>query len=225
MVVGVSGGVFPSWKVETGLLVIVGVVLVSQTGFCEALDLSEYLNDADTARRLEKGDLVVFKGAKFAGFFGDDLVDGGRGTLVLFLVSKPPVTTWNLLNDFDEHHTFMPRVTESKVQWNNKEEYCIRYRYEVLWTDSTNYLFARCHANTMTLVWRLDTKRSDNRLAGLNAFWKIERYDDRRTLVAIFRNIKHASRFNALTRKLLVTPRSGAKAVRRHVESYSKQAD
>ncbi len=225
MVVGVSGGGFPSWRAESGFLVIVGVVFLSQTGYCEAPDLSEYLNDRDTARRLEKGDLVVFKGAKFDEVFDNDLVDGGRGTLVLFLVSKPPVTTWDLLTDFDEHHMFMPRVTESKVQWNKKDEYCVRYRYEMLWADSTNYLLARCDAGTMTVVWRLDAKRGDNRLEGLNAFWEIERYDDRRTLVAIFRNIKYSSSFSALARKLLVTPRSGAKAVRRHIESYSEQAD
>lgn len=225
MVVGVSGGFFPSWRVETGFLVIVGVVFLSQTGFCEGPDISEYLKDGDTAHRLEKGDLVVFKGTKFNEIFGSDVLGDGRGTLVMFLVSKPPTTAWNLLNDFDNHHTFMPRVTESEVKWNNKDVYCIRYRYEVLWSDSTNYLFAQSDADTMTLLWRLDTKRCDKRLEGMTAFWKIERYDDRRTLVAIFRNLKHSSAFNALTQKLLVTPRSGARAIRRHVESYKKPAD
>ena len=223
-VVALRGG-FPSWKVESGFLVVLGVLLVSQSGFGEAPDLSEFLDRGDTARRLEKGDLVLFKGAKFDEVFGNDLVDGGRATLVLFLVSKPPVTTWSLLNDFDEHYTFMPRITESEVEWNNEDEYCVRYRYEILWTDSTNYFFARCDDDTMTLVWKLDAKRSDNRVDGLNAFWSIREYDDRRTLVAIFRSLKQSSAFNALASKLLVSPRSGARAVRHHIESSMKQAD
>ncbi len=225
MEVGALGGGFPSWKVESGFFVVLGVLLVSQSGFGEAPDLSEFLERGDTARRLENGDLVVFKGATFDGVFGDDLVNGGRGSLVLFLVSKPPVTTWSLLNDFDEHYRFMPRVTESEIQWSNKDKYCIRYRYEMLWTDSTNYLFARCDDDTMTLIWHLDAKRSDKRVDGMNAFWSIREYDDRRTLVAIFRSIKQSSAFSALASKLLVSPRSGAKAVRRHIESSSLQAD
>ena len=223
-VLALRGG-FSSWKAESGFLVVLGVLLVSQSGFGEAPDLSEFLDRGDTARRLEKGDFVLFKGVKFDEVFGKDLVNGGRRSLVLFLVSKPPGTTWGLLNDFDEHYTFMPRITESKIEWNRKNEYCIRYRYEILWTDSTNYLFVRCDDDTMTLVWKLDAKRSDNRLDGLNAFWSVRKYDDRRTLIAIFRNLKQSSAFNALASKLLVSPRSGAKAVRRHIESSSKQAD
>ena len=216
---------FHSWKVESGFLVVLAVLLVSQSGFGEAPDLSKFLERGDTAQRLEKGDLILFKGAKFDEVFGDHLVNSGRRSLVLFLVSKPPVTTWSLLSDFDEHYRFMPRVTESKVEWNKKNEYYIRYRYEVLWTDSTNYLFARCDDDTMTLLWRLDAKRCDNRVDGINAFWNVQEYDDRRTLVAIFRSIKQSSALNSFASKLLVSPRSGAKAVRRHIESSSKQAD
>ena len=53
----------------------------------EPPDLSEYLDQAGTVRRLEEGDIVVFKRAKFTEIFGEDLMSDGKGTLTLFLVS------------------------------------------------------------------------------------------------------------------------------------------
>lgn len=226
MVFGVRVSFSPSWRTESGLLVVFGVMLLSQSGIAEsAPDLSKYIDSKDTARRLEKGDLVVFKGAKFSEIFGEEAVTGVRGSLVLFLVSKPPVATWNMLTNFDEHWNYMPHVTESEVQWSDGNKLCVRYRYERLWIESTNYLYVRCDDEAMTIVWHADTERSDKRIDGMNVFWKIQRYDESRTLVAVFRNIKHSGAFTGAAQRLLVSPRSGAKAIRGHIESYNRQSD
>ena len=226
MVIGSFVSVSPARRIESGLLVVLGVLLLSQTGFAESSpDITRYIDSKDSMRRLEKGDLIVFKGADFKEIFGEDLVNDGQGSLVLFLVSKPPAATWNLLTDFDEHRNFMPHITESKVQWSDGNNFCIRYLYERLWTESTNYLIARCYDDAMTIVWHADMARSDKRFDGMNGFWRIQRYDENRTLVAIFRNVKHSGGVRSMAQRLLVSPRSGAKAVRSHIDSYNRQAD
>lgn len=226
MVFNVRTSFSPPWRTESGLLVVFSVMLLSQSGFADfAPDLSQYIDSEDTARRLDKGDLVVFKSVKFEEIFGVEVVSGARGSLVLFLVSKPPVATWNLLCDFDEHRNYLPHVTESKVLWSDENKFCILYRYERLWMESTNYLIARCDNEAMTIVWHADTERSDKRIDGMNVFWKIQRYDENRTLVAVFRNIKHSGAFSLAARKLLVSPRSGAKAIRDYIESYNQPSD
>ncbi len=220
-----STGFFTSWRAGTSFLVFLGVVGSSSTGLPEPPDLSEYLDQADTVRRLEKGDIVVFKRAKFTEIFGEDLMSDGKGTLTLFLVSAPATTTWNLLNDFDGHDTFMPHVTESVVESIDNEEYRVRYRYKVFWTDSTDYLFVKCDADAMTLVSHADIEHSDKRLVALNGFWSVRRYDEQRTLVASFRDVELSSAISNLARKLALSPRSGPKAIRRRVESLHKKSD
>ena len=149
----------------------------------------------------------------------------GKGSLVLFLVSKTPATTWNLLSDFNEHCSFMPNITESKIQWSEKNEVCVRYCYEKLWTESTNYLITRCYEDAMTMVWHADTERGDKRIEGINGFWKVQPYDENRTLIAFFRNVKQSGTFRSVARRLLVSPRSGAKAVRKYLDTYEQQTD
>ena len=208
-----------SRKGGEGRVLVLAACLFCLSGFADAPDLSRFLEEDDTVGRLEKGALVVFKNVRFAEVSGEDGAEDRPGTLVLFLVSRPPDTAWAVLHDFDAHHTFMPNMAESELDSKEGDVYYVRYHYDILWTESTTYLWGTSDRDTMTLVWRFDPDRSDKRLKGLYLFWRVQKYGDGRALMAFFQHIEHTSMVNALSQKLLMSPRSTAKAVRKRVES------
>ena len=197
---------------------LVGVCAPSHADSASPPDLASYLERSDTASRLDEGEIVVFKDAIFTDIFGDNAVDGGRGTLVLFLVSEPPERAWDVLHDFDRNHEFMPHMTGSEFQKTEGSQHHVRYDYKVLWTKSTVYLAGDSRRGDWTLIWRMLPDHSDKRLLGLNLFWHLQEFRGR-TLMAFFQNIKLSSSIGAIGQKLLVSPKSTAKAVRRRVES------
>lgn len=193
-------------------------------GSLSAPDLQPYLDADGVAKRIEKGDTVVVKQARFTEVFDGKVFNGGKGTLVMFLVPQSVDTAWDALHDFDGQHAYMPHMTSSKFLRNEDGRQIVRYEYDVLWTQSTTHLAGESDRETGTLVWRLAPEHSDMRLKGLNIFWRVLPYGDGRTLMAYFQNIKYSSSIGSMGSRFLVGPKNTAKAVRKQVESLNVES-
>jgi len=205
-----------------GLPICVIVLAPALATAGEAPDLTPYLQRDDVIPKLEKGEYVSIKNAEFPKVFGDETVGDGEGTLIMFLVPASEKTAWDVIHDFNGHHAYMPHMKNSVLQESTGTNHRVRYTFDVLWIKTDAMMLGESLPEQQTLIWHVVPEGTDKRLKGLNIFWRIQEYEDGRTLMAYFQNIKHSTSINSLGAKLLASPKSSARAMREEVEARSR---
>ncbi len=186
-------------------------------------DLGPHIADEDDVARLERGELVEREDVEFGGVFGEQAVEEGDSALVLFLVDAPERAVWSVLTSFEAQPEFMPHMTSAKLESRGEAAGTPRvcFAYSVLWVDSTNCFFVERRRETGTLLGVLDAEGSDDRLHGVNYFWRVQPWRDERMLLAYYQKLSYSSPFAAFGHDLFVGAGSTADAVRERVRDVA----
>lgn len=193
------------------------------TAAAQALDLSPYTSTDEVAARLEQGDIVELEDVRLDGVFANAALEDAESDLVLFVVDAPAQAAWSVFTMFDVQPEFMPHMTSADVVAQSAERTNVCFEYDVLWVESTNCFVVERDRAAGTLTGVLDPANSDDRLRGVNYFWRVRPWRGGGILLAYYQQMSFSSAFTAFGHEMLVGPRSTAEAVRARIREVSAE--